>query len=357
MTGRTMTADHSISAGSNQAFTTTFYHGDHLGSSRMSSGADGYPTWQNTYYPWGGGYNPQSTVTHYKFTGQERDGESGLDNFGARYYSNVTGRFMTPDWSLSPEPVPYADLSDPQSLNLYSYVRNNPISRADLDGHCDVCWEIAIRVAQYIAVHAASTGTGINATRQEYVKRAGQATTRAERDALKVEMRGKGPALGRAPDHAANDPSRTAARAAKTEAQLAESIGRTSGAATGTAEALGAAGRVAGVAAVGFSAYNVATAPEGEKGRVAAGEAGGLTGSWAGGEVGAEAGAAIGSMIAPVLGTIIGAGIGGAIGAVGGGYVGHDVGTQVYDDTTKAEQKPRRNSDAAQPPPKQAGTK
>jgi hypothetical protein len=46
------------------------------------------------------------------------------------------GRFMSPDWSAKEDPVPYAQLNDPQSLNLYSYVRNNPLSRIDADGHC-----------------------------------------------------------------------------------------------------------------------------------------------------------------------------------------------------------------------------
>jgi hypothetical protein len=46
-----------------------------------------------------------------------------------------TGRFLSPDWSSRPVPVPYANLSDPQSLNLYSYVRNNPLSGVDADGH------------------------------------------------------------------------------------------------------------------------------------------------------------------------------------------------------------------------------
>jgi hypothetical protein len=43
---------------------------------------------------------------------------------------------MSPDWSASADPVPYADLSDPQSLNLYGYVGNNPLSQTDDDGHC-----------------------------------------------------------------------------------------------------------------------------------------------------------------------------------------------------------------------------
>jgi RHS repeat-associated protein len=74
-----------------------------------------------------------------RYTGKERDVESGNDYFGARYYSNSTGRFLSPDYSGDadgpPDPLPYGDLNDPQSLNLYSYVRNNPLSRTDSDGH------------------------------------------------------------------------------------------------------------------------------------------------------------------------------------------------------------------------------
>jgi RHS repeat-associated protein len=69
-----------------------------------------------------------------RYTGKERDAESGLDNFGARYDSSSLGRFMSPDWSARVEPVPYSKLDDPQSLNLYSYVLNNPLSNVDTDG-------------------------------------------------------------------------------------------------------------------------------------------------------------------------------------------------------------------------------
>jgi RHS repeat-associated protein len=68
-------------------------------------------------------------------TGKERDTESGNDYFGARYYASTMGRFLSPDWSAKLEPVPYAKLDNPQSLNLYSYVLNNPLSAADPDGH------------------------------------------------------------------------------------------------------------------------------------------------------------------------------------------------------------------------------
>ncbi|MGB0076504.1 MAG: RHS repeat-associated core domain-containing protein [Candidatus Sulfotelmatobacter sp.] len=72
----------------------------------------------------------------YKFTGKERDSESGLDMFGARYYGSSLGRFMTPDWTAKPVTVPYAHFGNPQSLNLYSYVQNNPTTVGDPDGHC-----------------------------------------------------------------------------------------------------------------------------------------------------------------------------------------------------------------------------
>lgn len=63
------------------------------------------------------------------FTGKERDTESGNDYFGARYYSSNMGRFMSPD-------KPFADqhASNPQSWNLYSYTRNNPLRFVDDDG-------------------------------------------------------------------------------------------------------------------------------------------------------------------------------------------------------------------------------
>ena len=71
----------------------------------------------------------------YGFTGKERDTESGNDYFLARYYNSTTGRFLSPDWSASVDPVPCANLGDPQTLNLYSYAYNNPLLLVDLYGH------------------------------------------------------------------------------------------------------------------------------------------------------------------------------------------------------------------------------
>jgi len=86
-------------------------------------------------------------ATEHHFTGKERDAESGNDYFGARYYSSSMGRFMSPDWSAKAEPVPYAKLDDPQSLNLYAYVGNNPLTQVDADGHCWPQW-LCNKVAQ-----------------------------------------------------------------------------------------------------------------------------------------------------------------------------------------------------------------
>ncbi len=69
----------------------------------------------------------------YHFTGKERDTESGLDYFGARYYASSMGRWLSPD-------KPFADQhpANPQSWNLYSYVRNNPLTSIDTDGQVTI---------------------------------------------------------------------------------------------------------------------------------------------------------------------------------------------------------------------------
>jgi RHS repeat-associated protein len=88
------------------------------------------------FYPYGAESNVTNTCQqNYKWTGKERDAETGNDDFDARYYSSVYGRFLSADWSAVPAPVPYANLTNPQTLNLYAIVRDNPERYADLDGH------------------------------------------------------------------------------------------------------------------------------------------------------------------------------------------------------------------------------
>jgi RHS repeat-associated protein len=66
-------------------------------------------------------------MPYSKFTGKERDSESNLDNFGVRYNFSSIGRFMSPD----PAGAMAADFGNPQSLNRYTYVLNNPLSFTD----------------------------------------------------------------------------------------------------------------------------------------------------------------------------------------------------------------------------------
>lgn len=115
----------------------TCYFADHLGSSRIVWSTAGNDN--SDFYPFGGERVISSgTANTYKFTGKVWDTESGNDCFGARYYSSSMGRYMSPDWSKNPTGVPYADLHNPQTLNLYSYVQNNPLSSFDDDGHATI---------------------------------------------------------------------------------------------------------------------------------------------------------------------------------------------------------------------------
>jgi RHS repeat-associated protein len=67
-------------------------------------------------------------VQHCKpFTGKERDAETGLDYFGARYFSAAEGRFTSPD------PGAYK-IEDPRTFNRYAYVNNNPLKYVDPTG-------------------------------------------------------------------------------------------------------------------------------------------------------------------------------------------------------------------------------
>lgn len=114
-----------------------FHLNDWLGTRRMDTDASGSPGPIYQSYPFGELVPGAPTITspEHFFTGKERDSNSGLDYFGARHYASSMGRFMSPDWSAVEEPVPYSKLDDPQTLNLYGYVGNNPLSRVDADGH------------------------------------------------------------------------------------------------------------------------------------------------------------------------------------------------------------------------------
>jgi RHS repeat-associated protein len=124
--------------------------GDMLGSTRLVTDEVGAVKQRTDYLPFGESVSVSATQgggrqtitdgggqTTYmlgggptqKFTGKERDAETGLDYFGARYMSAAQGRFTSPD-------KPFADQfpEDPQSWNLYVYGRNNPLLYIDPTG-------------------------------------------------------------------------------------------------------------------------------------------------------------------------------------------------------------------------------
>jgi RHS repeat-associated protein len=109
-----------------QNSTTYSAFADHLGSTRLLTNIDRSVYDSLDFGPLGEQIAGDTGTTH-KFTGKERDAESGLDNFGARYDSSSLGRFMSPD-PMGGHP------QDPQTLNRYAYVRNNPLNLTDPTG-------------------------------------------------------------------------------------------------------------------------------------------------------------------------------------------------------------------------------
>jgi RHS repeat-associated protein len=110
------------------------YGVDALGNVRFLYGYNGEMD-MSDYYPFGGErvVLSQNNNNTRKFTAKERDSESGLDNFGARYNSSSMGRFMSPDPLLN-SGRPWA----PQSWNRYAYAQNNPLNIVDPTGLYDL---------------------------------------------------------------------------------------------------------------------------------------------------------------------------------------------------------------------------
>ena len=117
------------------ATTQFFYHNDHLGGVNVITDGSGARCQLNEYDPWGGdsrseGPTPGTPATcdpTHRFTGQELDPESGLYYYGGRYYDQEISRFISPD--------PYIQEPDnPQNLNRYTYVLNNPQGYIDPTG-------------------------------------------------------------------------------------------------------------------------------------------------------------------------------------------------------------------------------
>jgi len=114
-----------IHVASNSSGAVEYYHVDHLGSTRLKTNSTGSVIYESNYEPYGPGLD-ETGSEDYRYTGKRED-PTGLYYYGARYYDPVTGRFTTRD-------TVFGDLTDPQSLNRYSYCRNNPQKYVDPDG-------------------------------------------------------------------------------------------------------------------------------------------------------------------------------------------------------------------------------
>ncbi|PYU20432.1 MAG: hypothetical protein DMG32_22335 [Acidobacteria bacterium] len=123
-----------------------YYFSDHLGTSRVILQAGQIiPCYDADFYPFGGERIVTNTCPqNYKFTGKERDTESGLDDFGAPYYASSLGRFATPDPIQHPNQSSWDEetfLATPQRWNEYAYVLNNPLNHTDPTGSEIPVWE------------------------------------------------------------------------------------------------------------------------------------------------------------------------------------------------------------------------
>lgn len=113
-----------------------YYHGDHLTSSNIITDAVGNVIEETTFFPFGESRTRQAAPRFYgnpyQYINRERDAETGLMDFEARYLVPALGRFVSADPVLDDLPLEY--LQNPQLLNPYSYSGNNPLTFYDPQG-------------------------------------------------------------------------------------------------------------------------------------------------------------------------------------------------------------------------------
>ncbi|OHA66816.1 MAG: hypothetical protein A3D59_00065 [Candidatus Wildermuthbacteria bacterium RIFCSPHIGHO2_02_FULL_47_17] len=122
--------------GNGYATSTYFVHPDHLGSTNVITNSAGVVTQAIDYYPFGEErLNTNANLADRTFINQFYDREQSLSYLNARYLQSSRGQFLSQDavfWSQE------QNLSDPQSLNSYSYANNNPINRSDPSGRASI---------------------------------------------------------------------------------------------------------------------------------------------------------------------------------------------------------------------------
>ncbi len=138
------------------AVTTEFYLADHIGSAAVLTNEVGALAAELANYPFG---NPRIEVTatkhsaaKYIFAGKERDGETGLDYFGTRYYDTTTARLISVDPYFGSQNQSQVVSSNPIDYQLYCYAHNSPLSKVDPDGQKTTT--VLDKSAKTITVHS-----------------------------------------------------------------------------------------------------------------------------------------------------------------------------------------------------------
>ena len=165
---------------------TYYYHSDHLGSAQLITDNEGREYERIEYTPYGEYWvekrAPENRTLPFKFTGKERDEETGLYYYGARYMDPRTSRWLSTDPALT-DYIPMAPVDDNAkkhnqnlpgmggiynsiNMHLYHYAGNNPVKYVDPTGK----WTATLGIGSGLA---AKVKFGVNAGKFEFTWRIG----------------------------------------------------------------------------------------------------------------------------------------------------------------------------------------
>ncbi len=176
---------------------------DAYGTPVAVSKSDGTTVWESDYYPFGELYRNTNNQkpNNRRLIGKEKDQETGLTYFGARYYDEALARFGSVDpWTSQTD---YAYLTNPQRLNRYVYGMNNPYRYVDPDGRMSKDIENGINPFEMTEGYGVGRGGGFASSAKSSKsnitsKKTGKASKNSQKLLPAPKPRGN---LNKAPDH------------------------------------------------------------------------------------------------------------------------------------------------------------